>query len=412
MYDSILIRYGELALKGKNRKAFMNALRRNIKEQIKVDMGFSPIINDYEGRWFLDLNGHEPEEFYDSLNHVFGIYSYSPVRYTTLEMDDILQVALEEFKVAMGNREKVTFRVTVKRVNKNYEYASMDMAKIVAEYVSTHCPTIDVDLKNYDIELFLEIRNEGTYVMTQKYKGLGGLPLHTGGKGMLLLSGGIDSPVAGWYSMRRGVTVEAIHFHSYPYTSEEAKEKVLKLAEEMALYSGKIVVHLVPFTKIQEEIAHYCHDNMRITIMRRIMVRIAEKIALERGAMALITGDNLGQVASQTMESIFAINEVTTMPILRPLICMDKEEITIMSKKIGTYETSILPYEDCCTVFVPKDPKTKPKVKACHEEESKLDIEALVDEAVKNTEMVIKYGKVLEGRVESETKPQLIVLGE
>lgn len=193
--------------------------------------------------------------------------------------------------------------------------------------------------------------------------------------------------------MKRGVTIEAVHFHSYPYTSEQAKEKVLELAKRMAKYSNRVVVHMVPFTKIQEEIAHYCHDNMRIPIMRRIMVRIAEEIARQRDCLAIFTGDNLGQVASQTMESIYAINSVATMPILRPCITMEKEEIIQLAQKIDTYETSILPYEDCCTVFVPKEPKTRPKIDACEKEEAKLDLEALVASAVAQTERIIVYGK-------------------
>ena len=198
--------------------------------------------------------------------------------------------------------------------------------------------------------------------------------------------------------MKRGVIVEAVHFHSYPYTSEEAKNKVVELAKLMAKYGNRIIIHMVPFTTIQEQIAHYCHDNMRIPVMRRIMVRIAEQIAHEREALAIVTGDNLGQVASQTMESIYAINNVTTMPILRPLITMEKEEIMVMARRIGTYETSILPYEDCCTVFVPKEPKTRPKVEACEKEESHLDMDTLVSEAVAKTERIIVYGKTIEGR--------------
>ncbi|MBO4949225.1 MAG: tRNA 4-thiouridine(8) synthase ThiI, partial [Peptococcaceae bacterium] len=254
-------------------------------------------------------------------------------------------------------------------------------------------PGLKADLHNYDVDLLLEIRPEGTYIYTRSFEGLRGLPVGSSGRGVVLLSGGIDSPVAGWLAMKRGVTVEAVHFHSYPYTSEQAKEKVLELAKRMAKYSNRVVVHMVPFTKIQEEIAHYCHDNMRIPIMRRIMVRIAEEIARQRDCLAIFTGDNLGQVASQTMESIYAINDVATMPILRPCITMEKEEIIQIAQKIDTYETSILPYEDCCTVFVPKEPKTRPKVDACEKEEEKLDLPALIAAAVENTERIIVYGK-------------------
>lgn len=402
MYDYILIRYGEIALKGKNQKDFLNRLVRNIKEQIKTDLGNLPRLEKDQGRILLYLDGEEPEKYYNALDHVFGISSYSPVLRTSLDMQEILDGALKEFLQAKGDRSEATFRITVKRPNKHFPLGSMELATAVANHIYDHVSGLTVDLKNAEIDLKVEVRDEWAYITTQKFLGLGGLPLGTGGRGMLLLSGGIDSPVAGWAMMRRGMTVEAIHFHSYPYTSEMAKEKVLTLAEQMAKYSGRLVVHLVPFTKIQEEIGHYCHDNLRITIMRRIMLRIAEKIAAERDAMAIITGDNLGQVASQTMESIYTINQVTNMPIFRPLVALDKEEIMRIAKKIDTYETSILPYEDCCTVFVPKEPKTKPKVEACLEEEAKIeDLVELIEQAVQNKETVVKYGKVITERVQS-----------
>lgn len=405
MYDYILIRYGEIALKGKNQKDFLNRLWRNIKEQIKTDLEVTPRLEKDQGRILLYLDGEKPEKYYNALDHVFGISSYSPVLRTSLKVEDILNGALTEFLQAKGERNEVSFRITVKRPNKRFPLSSMELAQQTADFIDSHVPGLTVDLKNADIDLKVEVRDECAYITTQKFPGLGGLPLGTGGKGMLLLSGGIDSPVAGWAMMRRGMTVEAIHFHSYPYTSEQAKEKVLTLAEKMAHYSGRIVVHLVPFTKIQEEIGHYCHDNLRITIMRRIMLRIAEKIALEREGMAIITGDNLGQVASQTMESIYAINQVTNMPVFRPLVALDKEEIMRIAKKIDTYETSILPYEDCCTVFVPKEPKTKPKIESCLEEEAKIeDLAELIEQAVKNTETIVKYGKVLPDRVQSANK--------
>lgn len=391
MYDHIVIRYGEIALKGKNQKEFINRLIHNIREQIKTDLDFNPVIEWELGRIYLILEGREPEVFYDSLNHVFGISSYSPARQTTLDVEEIKQTALEELKAAMNG--PCTFRVTVKRPNKQFPIPSPEMQKVIAGHMLKNVEGLTVDLHNYDIDLLLEIRRDATYIYTRKYPGLHGLPVGSSGKGIVLLSGGIDSPVAGCLAMKRGVTIEAVHFHSYPYTSEKAQEKVLELAKRMAKYSNRVVVHMVPFTKIQEQIAHYCHDNMRIPIMRRIMIRIAEEIARKRDCLAIFTGDNLGQVASQTMESIYAINSVATMPILRPLITMEKEEIIKMAQAIDTYETSILPYEDCCTVFVPKDPKTKPKVEACEKEEARLDLPTLVAEAVENTERVIVYGK-------------------
>lgn len=391
MYDHILIRYGELALKGKNQKQFLKTLVRNVRNQIKLDTGEACEIKDIHGRIILPLNGKEPEYFYPSLDRVFGLASYSPVRSTELSEDAIIQTAVEEMK-RFSNQEK-TFRVTVKRANKRFPIRSMDMQLLVAERILDEVPGLEGDLRNYDIELNIDIRFDQAYVYVDKFKGLGGLPLGTGGRAVALLSGGIDSPVAMWSIMRRGVVVEAIHFHSYPYTSQQAEDKVLALAEKVAKYGGQVNVHLVPFTRIQEAIGMNCFENLRITIMRRIMIRIAERIATIRNAKAIVTGDDLGQVASQTIESIFAINEVTTMPILRPLISFDKLDIMEIAHKIDTYDISILPYEDCCTVFVPKEPKTKPKVDECQHNESLIsDLDDMIWKAIQDTVTVACFG--------------------
>lgn len=390
MYDHILVRYGELALKGKNQKEFLRTLIRNLRRQIKLDVGEGPMIEKQQGRLIIHLNGIAPEKIYPSLNHVFGIVSYSPVRACALDEAEIINEALAE--IAALEKDDFTFRVTVKRANKRFPIRSMDMQLKIANAVLDRFPGLEPDLKNFDLNLQVDIRFEQAYIYIQRFPGLGGLPLGTGGRAVLMLSGGIDSPVAGYSLMRRGVVVEAIHFHSYPYTSKEAEEKVLKLAEEMAAYSGHINIHMVPFTPIQESIGMHAHENYRITIMRRIMVRIAEKIAHRRHAKAIITGDNLGQVASQTMESIYTINAVTTMPIFRPLISFDKVDIMKIAEEIGTYETSILPYEDCCTVFVPKDPKTKPRIDICEKDEAKFDIETLIDQAIERTVSYVCYG--------------------
>ena len=391
MYDHILIRYGELALKGKNQKHFLKTLVRNVRNQIKLDTGEACEIKDIHGRIILPLNGKEPEYFYPSLDRVFGLASYSPVRSTELSEDDIIQTAVEEMK-RFSNQEK-TFRVTVKRANKRFPIRSMDMQLLVAERILDEVPGLEGDLRNYDIELNIDIRFDQAYVYVDKFKGLGGLPLGTGGRAVALLSGGIDSPVAMWSIMRRGVVVEAIHFHSYPYTSQQAEDKVLELAEKVAKYGGQVNVHLVPFTRIQEAIGMNCFENLRITIMRRIMIRIAERIATIRNAKAIVTGDDLGQVASQTIESIFAINEVTTMPILRPLISFDKLDIMEIAHKIDTYDISILPYEDCCTVFVPKEPKTKPKVDECQHNESLIpDLDDMIWKVIQDTVTVACFG--------------------
>ena len=391
MYDHILIRYGELALKGKNQKQFLKTLVRNVKNQIKLDTGEACEIKDIHGRIILPLNGKVPEYFYPSLDRVFGLASYSPVRSTELSEDAIIQTAVEEMK-RFSSQEK-TFRVTVKRANKRFPIRSMDMQLLVAERILDEVSGLEGDLRNYDIELNIDIRFDQAYVYVDKFKGLGGLPLGTGGRAVALLSGGIDSPVAMWSIMRRGVVVEAIHFHSYPYTSQQAEDKVLELAEKEAKYGGQVNVHLVPFTRIQEAIGMNCFENLRITIMRRIMIRIAERIATIRNAKAIVTGDDLGQVASQTIESIFAINEVTTMPILRPLISFDKLDIMEIAHKIDTYDISILPYEDCCTVFVPKEPKTKPKVEECQHNESLIpDLDDMIWKAIQDTVTVVCFG--------------------
>jgi len=250
-------------------------------------------------------------------------------------------------------------------------------------------PTLKVNLRNPEADVSLEVRYDAVYVYSRVIRGAGGLPLGTGGKALLLLSGGIDSPVAAWQVMKRGVRLEAIHFYSYPYTSERAKEKVVDLARIIAGYGGEIKVHFVPFTKIQEFISANCRENLWITLMRRFMFRIAAKMATERGALALATGESIGQVASQTLESMVAINDVVRIPVLRPLISLDKEDIVVQARKIGTFDVSIRPYEDCCTVFLPKEPKTRPRISDCEQEESKLDLDALIAEALENTDTVV-----------------------
>lgn len=392
MYDQILIRYGELSLKGKNQKQFLKTLVKNIRHQIRLDTGLAVDVHDIRGRVVIPLEGQAPETFYPSLDRVYGIASYSPVAACDLSEEAIIKTALEE--MAPFADQKLRFRVTVKRANKRFPVRSMDMQLKVAEAVLAAYPALTGDLEHYDMALNIDIRFDGAYVYVKKFPGLGGLPLGTGGRAVALLSGGIDSPVAMWSIMRRGVVVEAIHFHSYPYTSKQAEEKVLSLAEKVAKYGGHVVVHLVPFTHIQEAIGMNCQDNLRITLMRRIMLRIAERIADIRNAKAIVTGDDLGQVASQTIESLYAINNVTTMPILRPLIAYDKLDIMAIAQKIDTYDISILPYEDCCTVFVPKEPKTKPRVDECERNEALIpDLGGLIRQAIEKSETVVCYGQ-------------------
>jgi len=391
MYDHILIRYGELSLKGKNQKLFVKRLVKNIQEMVMGYHGEKVYLDMEKGRLFLRLNGEDPEKYYEPLKKVFGVLSFSPVRKTDLEMEKIKEAAFLEFNSFTG--EKKTFRVTVRRPNKRFTPKSPVAQKEIGSYILANNQGLKVDLHNPDVEVFVEIRDEGAFIYTKKIPGIGGLPLGMGGKGMLLLSGGIDSPLAGWLTMRRGVVIEAVHFYSYPYTSEKAREKVIDLAKVLANYGGEINLHIVPFTKIQEAISANCYESLWITIMRRFMMRISERIAENRKAKALITGESLGQVASQTIESMHTINNVTCIPIIRPLVAMDKEEIMKKAREIDTYDISIRPYEDCCTVFLPKEPKTKPKVEACIKEEERLNVDALVEEAVNNTETIkIKSG--------------------
>jgi len=391
MYDHILIRYGELALKGKNQKTFLNQLVKNIKELIKSETGEEPLIETEQGRIFLKLNGQSPEKYYEPLKKAFGVLSFSPVRKTELDMEAMQKTALEEMLAL--DKKPATFRVTVRRPNKRFPVKSPQAQKNIGAFLLRNYSGLKVDLHSPDVEVFVEIRYDAAYVYTRKINAPGGLPLGTGGKAMLLLSGGLDSPVAGWLTMKRGVVIEAVHFYSYPYTSERAKEKVLDLARVLAQFAGEIKVHIVPFTRIQESISEKCYDSLWITLMRRFMFRIAERIAEKRNALALVTGENIGQVASQTIESIYAINRVIHTPVLRPLITMDKEEIMNIARNINTYDISIRPYEDCCTVFLPKEPKTKPKLEACEKAEELLRVEELVQDAVQNTEVITIKGK-------------------
>lgn len=375
-YDYILIRYGEMALKGKNIKAFILRLQENIQNKLQDYKNVK--VKRTQGRMFILLNGHDPEPIIDKCKHIFGIQSLSLAIKEENDPDKVKEAALYALK---KNDAASTFKVTVKRINKDFPIRSQEFNHVVGKHLLTNTNGITVDVHQPDVEIKIEIRNEATYITSSVVQGAGGLPVGTSGKSLLLLSGGIDSPVAGYLAMKRGVQLEAIHFHSPPFTSERAKQKVLDLAKQLTQYGKSIQVHLVPFTKLQQEIFRQIPDGYAMTIMRRIMMRISEKVCQEQGILSITTGENLGQVASQTMESMNVINEVTNYPILRPLVAMDKTEIIDIAKKIGTYETSILPYEDCCTVFVPKSPKTKPKREKANHFEAKADLSEWVEEA-------------------------------
>ncbi|WP_126425623.1 tRNA uracil 4-sulfurtransferase ThiI [Brevibacillus marinus] len=380
-YDMIMIRYGELALKGRNRDIFEKILLQRVKEALPPDTS-ATVYRSY-GRMYVDLNGEQAEEVIRRLQRVFGIISVSPIKRVESSKEAIKQGALELIRSIVP--APATFRVVTRRADKRYPQSSMDVSRMVGTHILRNVPGIKVDLHQPDAVVQIEIRSEGTFLTSETVPGCGGLPVGASGKVLLLLSGGIDSPVAGWMMMKRGVALEAVHFHSYPFTSERSLQKVRDLARKLAEWGGAIRLHVVPFTEIQTAIRERCPEDYLITIMRRFMMRISERIARENGALALATGESLGQVASQTLESMQTINNVVQIPILRPLISMDKVEIMDVARKIDTYELSILPYEDCCTIFTPKNPVTRPKPEQASRFEQRLDVEGLVASAVTGT---------------------------
>ncbi|HJV46472.1 MAG TPA: tRNA uracil 4-sulfurtransferase ThiI [Bacillota bacterium] len=385
-YDDILIRYGEMALKGKNRgmfeKQLVDNLKRNLREfpKAKVEKAY--------GRMYIALNGEPYESVAEKVGKVFGITSFSPTkRVENPTLEEIQKAALSV--ILDTSPQPRTFKVEVKRSNKRFPHRSMEMNHLVGGYILRNFEGIKVDVHQPEVLLRIEIRNEGAFITATNVPAFGGLPVGTSGKAMLLLSGGIDSPVAGWLAMKRGLRIEGIHFESPPFTSERARQKVLDLAGIVSQYGqGEIKVHMVPFTEIQTQIRQKCPEHYLITIMRRFMMRIAERLAVKQKALAIATGESLGQVASQTLESMHTINQVTRFPIIRPVVTMDKTEIIQLAHRIGTYETSILPFEDCCTIFVPKSPVTRPSIEKAIKFEEELDIEQLIEDAVQKTEVV------------------------
>lgn len=381
-YDHILIRYGEMALKGKNIRSFIQALQENL--QVKLKDFPNVKVKRTQGRMFVLLNGHEPEPIIEICRKVFGIHSLSLALKVKNDVEEIKEAALEALKKADAR----TFKVAAKRVDKSFPHGSLEMNQIVGGHLLVNTEGYTVDVHEPDVEIKVEIRQEATYITSENISGAGGLPVGTAGKSLLLLSGGIDSPVAGYLAMKRGVQLEAIHFHSPPYTSERARQKVLDLTKKLVGYGKSIKIHIVPFTKLQQEIFREMPDSYAMTIMRRMMFRIAEAVCEQENILSLTTGENLGQVASQTMESMHAINEVTNYPVIRPLIAMDKAEVVDISKEIDTYEISILPYEDCCTIFVPKSPKTRPRRDKINALEARHDFGPSIEEAIAGIETI------------------------
>lgn len=386
-YDKLLLRFGEFTLKGKNRNRFERSVLNHIRSVLKPFPG-AKIVKEY-GRLYVELNGESPEALIHVLKKVFGLVSISPVRVCPSELDRIIETAVD----FVGQKELAdpsTFKVNARRVWKQFPHSSQEMNHLVGSPLLRTYPQLKVKVKQPDMELRVEIRENETYLYYEVIPGAGGYPIGTNGKAMLLLSGGIDSPVAGWSAMRRGLEIECVHFYSFPYTSQLAKEKVMELTRLLSGYTGKIKLHLVPFTDVQTSFVGIGQDNLIITFMRRAMLRIASSLAEREGALAIVTGDSLGQVASQTLPSMNVIGRATELPLLRPLVMMDKNDIINIAMDIGTFETSILPYEDCCTLFVPKSPTTNPNLKILEKVEASItELPARIQAAIEGTETVI-----------------------
>lgn len=386
-YDQIVLRYGDLMVKGRNRNKFEKRMLDQVKQAL-IPYDKVTYFKSF-GRLFVKLNGHPYEPIADRLKDLFGIVSLSPVVSTELDLEKIRAAALALMQALPV--KPVTFKVSAKRAWKEFPHNSQEMNHLVGGHVLREIPDLKVNVKNPEIELRVDIQQEATYVFYDVIQGAGGFPFASNGKAMLLLSGGIDSPVAGWLALRKGLEVEAVHFHSYPFTSEQAKDKVIELAKRLSYFSGEpIKLHLVPFTEIQTTLVQAKSDNLIITLMRRAMLRITEQLAQRNGANGIVTGESLGQVASQTLPSMNVIGRATELPQLKPLIMMDKHEIIRLAERIGTFETSILPYEDCCTLFLPKSPSTNPNLRIVEKIESLIpNLDQLLAAAVEGTEELL-----------------------
>ena len=378
MKNVLLVRMGEIFLKGDNRMFFIKALVRHIKKAVD---GTGASVELTQGRIFLrDIT--DMEDVIRRVTRVFGVHSVSPVVQCEKTMDAICREAVEMMKPLSG-----TFKCAARRADKRFPLDSMQINEEVGYQVLTACPQLTVDVHKPQHELNIEVR-ENAYLYVEKIPAVGGMPVGTNGKAMLLLSGGIDSPVAGYMIAKRGVQLNCIHYHSFPFTSEQAKQKVIDLARQLSAYAGPIRMYVVPFTELQQELYQKCPESQLTILMRRYMMRIANRIAHRANCSALITGESIGQVASQTMDGLCCTNAVCDMPVFRPLIGFDKTEIMDYAEKIGTYETSILPYEDCCTIFTPKHPQTKPRVEQLIESEKLIDGEGLIRRAIEGIEIL------------------------
>ncbi|WP_268913251.1 tRNA uracil 4-sulfurtransferase ThiI [Lentilactobacillus sp. SPB1-3] len=377
-YTEIMVRYGELSTKGKNRKDFIKQLGKNVRA---VLTNYGEVeVKAQRDRLHVDLNGQDDKPVIESLKQVFGIENFYPSIKIAKTMDAIKDTALQMVKEQYSAGK--TFKINTRRQDKSFEYHTDQINNMLGDYILENVDGIKVDVKNPDIEIRVEVRMNGAYLSSEKIKGAGGLPVGTGGRASMMLSGGIDSPVAAYMAMKRGVKIDMIHFYSPPYTSEQALAKAKQLTSVLAKYSGGIQFIAVPFTEIQETIKEKVPEGYLMTIQRRMMMRLAAEITKNRHCTGIFNGEALGQVASQTLESMMAINDVTSMPVLRPLISMDKTDIIEISKDINTFDLSVLPFEDCCTIFTPPAPKTRPDLEKSRKFEQYIDVDGLMQRSM------------------------------
>lgn len=386
MRKVLLIRYGEIHLKGKNRPYFEKLLVRSINSVVN---DFGGRVLQAQGRFYVeDYDSAHENEVIDRLTRVFGIHSISVAAECDKDWNTVCETAIALLREQVVKLGAFTFKVNARRSDKTYPMCSMEMAPKLGGVLLDNIDGISVDVHHPQMPLGLEIR-ERAYLYTGEIMGAGGMPSGSNGKAALLLSGGIDSPVAGHMILKRGVAIECIHFHSFPHTSERAKDKVIALTRILARYCGSIKLHVVYFTKVQEELYEKCPESQLTVLMRRAMMQISQRIAVANGAVALITGEAIGQVASQTIESLCVTDDAVSMPVFRPCIGFDKIEIMDRARSIGTYDTSILPYEDCCTVFTPRHPVTHPRLKEIQKSELLVDLEMLIQGAIERTETIV-----------------------
>ncbi len=385
MEELLIVKYGEAMLKGNNRPFFVDRLMKNIRSALQGTGKF----NIEKGRSMLYLIPQEQadlDQAAERVRCVFGVNVFHRAVKVEKDLEAIKEKSAEYFGPLL--KRSHSFKIDARRTDKSFSYNTHEINTILGQHIADTFPHLTVDVHQPEVTIYISVRKQGVFFYHEKERGPGGLPVGTGGKAIVLLSGGIDSPLAAWLIARRGVYTEAVHFHSYPYTSERSKNKVVDLARQLSRYTGKLKLHVFPFTGIQEAIVENCPKDHVTIIMRRMMMKAAEKISLNNGAQALVTGESIGQVASQTIESLSVTNASVDLPVFRPLIGMDKEEVVSFARKIGTYNISIQPYEDCCTLFLPRHPQTKPKLEKIQRWEQNVDFDTLIDKGLEEKEIV------------------------